>query len=154
MTNEEQIGHVHELIAVAKDGELGYATAAHHVNDARLATVFSEYAREHARFAKDLEDQSIRLGGERPDETGTFTGYVFRGWIGLKSAIMGGAPAAIVAACETGEDSAATAFERVVNMDITGQTRALIEAQWSKIKEAHRRMIHLRAQFSGQPATR
>ena len=72
----------------------------------------------------------------------------------LKSAVTGGSPEAIVAACETGEDSAAAAFERVVNLDVTGQTRALIEAQWSKIKEAHQRLIHLKSELAGEPIKR
>jgi uncharacterized protein (TIGR02284 family) len=66
----------------------------------------------------------------------------------LKSALTGGDPGAIVAACETGEDSAAAAFERVVNTDVTGRLRSLVEAQWAKIKEAHQRMLHLKAELA------
>ena len=154
MTKEEQINHIHDLIAVAKDGELGYHTAAQHVDDSRLATIFSEYAKERAGFVRDLQQESVRLDGDRAADSGTVSGAVFRGWMNLKSAITGGGPEAIVAACETGEDSAAAAFERVVNMDVTGQTRALIEAQWAKIKEAHQRMIHLKTELSGEPITR
>jgi uncharacterized protein (TIGR02284 family) len=148
VTKEEQLQHLHDLIAVAKDGELGYATAAQHVDDSRLATVFAEYAKQRAGFVKALQEEAVRLGGEKPTDGGTVTGTVFRGWMNLKSAITGGGPEAIVAACETGEDSAAAWFESVVNLDVTGQTRTLIEAQWSKIKEAHQRMIHLKAEFS------
>lgn len=147
MTKEEQIKHLHDLIAVAKDGELGYATASRHVNDSRLATVFSEYAKERAKFVKDLQEETVRLGGEAPSEGGSVTGTVFRGWMNLKSAVTGGGPDAIVAACETGEDSAAAAFEKVVDTDVSGHTRTLIEAEWAKIKEAHQRMIHLKAEL-------
>jgi len=154
VTKEEQVKHIHDLIAVAKDGELGYQMAAEHVDDSRLATMFREYAKERARFVRDLQEEAVRLDGDKPADSGTATGAVFRGWMSLKSAVTGGGPAAIVAACETGEDSAAAAFERVVNMDVSGQTRALIEAQWSKIKEAHQRMIHLKAELSGEPITR
>ena len=123
MTIEEQLGHLHNLIAVAKDGELGYATAAEHVNDSRLATIFAEYAKERAGFVKALQDEAERLGGDKPGNGGTLSGTVFRGWMSLKSAVTGGGPEAVVAACETGEDSAAAAFERVVNLEVTGQTR-------------------------------
>ncbi len=157
MTKEEQLQHLQDLIAVAKDGELGYLTAAEHVNDTRLTTVFSEYAKQRAGFVRDLLKEIERITGEpapdRADESGTVTGSVFRGWMSLKSAVTGGGPAAIVAACETGEDSAEAAFERVVNMDISGQTRTLVEAQWGKIKEAHQRLIHLKNELSGEHAT-
>ena len=124
------------------------------MHDTRLATVFSNYARERTTFVRDLQQEAIRLGGDLPADTGSVTGAIFRGWMDLKSAVTGGSPEAIVAACETGEDSASAAFERVVNMDVSGQTRALIEAQWAKIKEAHQRMIHLKAELSGEPITR
>jgi uncharacterized protein (TIGR02284 family) len=116
--------------------------------------MFTEYAKERAGFVRDLQREVERLDGEKPGDSGTITGTVFRGWMNLKSAVTGGGAEAIVAACETGEDSAAAAFERVVNMDVTGQTRALIEAQWSKIKEAHQRLIRLKTELSGEPITR
>lgn len=147
MTKEEQLQHLQDLVAVAKDGELGYATAASHVDDTRLATIFAEYAKERARFVRDLQREIERLGGVAPGESGTVTGSVFRGWMNLKSTLTGGGPEAIVAACETGEDSAAAAFERVVNSDVSGETRSLIEAEWAKIKEAHQRMINLKTEL-------
>ena len=154
MTKDEQLKHLDDLIAVAKDGELGYKTAAEHVDDSRLATVFSEYSKQRGGFVRDLLAEAVRLGGEKPTDAGTVTGTVFRGWMNLKSAITGGGPEAFVAACETGEDSAAAAFESVVNTDVSGETRTLVEAQWSKIKEAHQRMIRLKAEISGEPITR
>jgi uncharacterized protein (TIGR02284 family) len=154
VTIEEQLQHLHDLIAVAKDGELGYGTAAQHVDNARLATVFTEYAKQRAGFVRDLQEEAARLGGEKPSDGGTVAGTVFRGWMNLKSAVTGGSPEAIVAACETGDDSAAAWFESVVNLDVTGQTRTLVEAQWAKIKEAHQRMIHLKAEFAGEPIPR
>lgn len=138
---------------MAKDGELGYATAAQHVDDTRLATIFAGYVKERAGFVKALQDETERLGGVQPPNGGTLSGAVFRGWMNLKSAVTGGGPGAIVAACETGEDCAAAAYERVVNLDVTGQTRTLIESQWRKIREAHHRMIHLKAVPPGQESS-
>ena len=149
VTKGEQLHHLEDLIAVAKDSELGYETAAAHVGDDRLATIFADYAKQRAGFVKDLKDEVARETGEVPADSGTISGTVFRGWMSVKSSISGGSPEAIVAACETGEDSAEAAYERVVNMDVTGRTRSLVDAQWSKIKEAHHRMLNLKAQLSG-----
>ena len=149
MTNEEQLQHLKDLIAVAKDSELGYRTAAEHVGDTHLAGIFAQYAKERAGFVEELTEEVVRLTGEVPGESGTVMGAVFRGWMDLKSVVTGGGAEAIVAACETGEDSAEAAFERVVNLDASGQMRTIVEAQWNKIKEAHQRMIHLKEQYSG-----
>ena len=48
------------------------------------------------------------------------------------------------ASCETGDDSAAAAFERVVNLDISGPAKSLVEKQWRKIVEAHAHMLRLK----------
>lgn len=147
MTTEEQLQHLRDLVAVAKDGELGYSTAASQVEDTGLATVFSEYAKERAGFVKALEEEIVRLGGDKPGDSGSVGGSLFRGWMNLKSAATGGSPEAIVAACETGDDAAEAAFERVVNSDVSGQTRSLIESQWAKIKQAHQRLLNLKAEL-------
>ncbi len=67
-----------------------------------------------------------------------------RGWLDLKAAVTGGDAMGVVAACETGEDSAQAAYERVVNLDLSGETRSLIEKQWHKIQEAHQRLLNLK----------
>jgi uncharacterized protein (TIGR02284 family) len=143
VTTEEAIHHLNDLIAVAHDGESGYLNAAEHVNDDHFQTVFEQYAKQRAGFVKELQAEVIRLGGE-PADSGTLGAAAHRGWLDLKSALTGGGAGAIVAACETGEDSAQAAYERVVNVDISGETRSIVEKQWHKIKEAHQRLVNLK----------
>ncbi len=143
MTTEEAIHHLNDLIAVARDGEEGYRNAAEHVNNAHFQTLFAEYAKQRAGFARELRAEVERLGGE-PNDSGTLGAAVHRGWLDLKSALTGGDAGAIVAACETGEDSATAAYERVVNIGISGQTRSLVEKQWHQIQEAHQRLLNLK----------
>jgi uncharacterized protein (TIGR02284 family) len=143
VTAEETIEHLNGLIAVCKDGEHGYATAAEHVRNSELTTVFADYAKQRARFARELQAEVERLGGV-PSDSGTLTAALHRGWIDVKSALSGGDAGGIIAACETGEDSAQAAFERVVNTDISGQSRSLIEKQYRQIEEAHKRMLRLK----------
>jgi len=132
MTKAEQLEHLQELITVAKDSELGYQTAAEHVDNPHLANVFSEYARQRAGFVEELTLEAARISGDVPVDNGTVKGAVVRGWMNLKSALTGGGPEALVAACETGEDSAEAAFERVVNLGLTGPLRNIVEAQVGK----------------------
>ncbi len=143
VTTEEAIHHLNDLTAVAHDGAEGYLNAAEHVNNMHFQTVFEEYAKQRTGFVHELQAEVRRLGGE-PIDSGTLGASVHRGWLDLKSALTGGSAAAIVAACETGEDSAQAAYERVVNIDISGETRTLVEKQWHKIQEAHQRLINLK----------
>ncbi|MGI8991469.1 MAG: ferritin-like domain-containing protein [Bryobacteraceae bacterium] len=148
MTTEDAISHLNRLIETSKSGELGYHTAAANVHNTQLETIFNDYAKQRAGFARQLQAEVERLGGTSTD-SGTLGAAVHRGWMDVKSAVTGGDGAAMVAACETGEDHAAAEFERVVNLDIPGQTRSIVEKQWEKIKEAHARLLRLKEETSG-----
>ena len=147
MTKDETIDDLNQLIHVCKDGEQGYNTAAGQVSNSQMETVFSEYAKERGQFARQLQTEVERLGGT-PADSGTLTAAMHRGWIDLKSALSGGDAGAIVAACETGEDAAQAAFERVVDSDVTGETRSLVEKQF-RIEEAHKRLVRLKHEIAG-----
>ncbi len=132
-----------ELTSICQDGQLGYLTAAHQVENSQLKTIFSSYATQRSRFVRDLEDEVRRLGST-DTEAPSPLGSLHRGWMQLKGAISGGSGAAIVAACETGEDHAAAAYERVVDLELPGQTGTLVARQWEAIKEAHSHMLRLK----------
>jgi uncharacterized protein (TIGR02284 family) len=147
VTSQETIDLLNGLVETCRDGELGYRTAAEAVSNTQLETVFSDYSKQRAGFVRQLQAEVERLGGI-PAGSGTVTGTLYRGWMDVKSALSGGDGAAIIASCETGEDSAAASFERVFDMDISGQPKQLVESQWKKIKEAHQRMIRLKEEMS------
>ncbi len=148
MTTEEAIHHLNDLITVAHDGEEGYRNAAAHVNDMHFQTVFEAYAKQRAGFVRELTEEVKRLGGDA-SESGSVSAAVHRGWLDLKAALTGGSAAGVVAACETGEDSAQAAYERVVNSGISGETRSLVQKQWHKIQEAHQRLLNLKREHLG-----
>jgi uncharacterized protein (TIGR02284 family) len=148
VTPDDTILHLNDLTETCKDGEQGYRTAADHVRNTQLKTVFSDYAHQRGEFARHLQAEVERLGGS-PTDSGTMTAALHRGWMDLKSALSGGDAAAIIAACETGEDAAAAAFERVVNMELSGRTKSLVEKQWRQIKEAHAHMLLLKEEAAG-----
>lgn len=148
MTTEETIQHLNALIEVCKDGELGYRTAAEHVRNSELNSLFDNYAKQRAGFVRALQAEVGRLGGSATG-SGTLSAAFHRGWMDLKSVLSGGDAGAIIAACETGEDSAQAAFERLVNTDISGQTRSLVEKQWRQIGEAHKQMLRLKKETAG-----
>jgi uncharacterized protein (TIGR02284 family) len=147
MTTEDTIAELNGLIQVCKDGELGYGTAAKDVRNTELETVFTEYAKQRGQFARKLQAEVERLGG-KPEGSGSTGGTLLRGWIDVKSALSSGSGAAIIATCETGEEVAVAAFQWAANLDISGPTRSLVEKQYKAIKEAHARLIRLKAEES------
>src|ERR1022692_1401184 len=80
MTTQETIVELNGLIQTCKDGELGYTTAASDVGNTELETVFSEYAAERRQFARNLQSEVERLGGN-PEGSGSTSGTLLRGWM-------------------------------------------------------------------------
>ena len=145
VSTEDTIQQLNQLTETCKDGELGYRTAAESVHNTELIGVFSEYSKQRGEFVRALEKEVVRLGG-RADESGTLGATLFRGWIHLKGALAGGGGGAIVAACESGEEVAVGAYEIVVNSNITGGARVLVEKQARQIGEAHAHMLRLKVE--------
>jgi uncharacterized protein (TIGR02284 family) len=145
VTTEDTIAELNGLIKTCKDAELGYRTAAADVRNTELETVFTEYSKQRGQFAKKLQAEIARLGG-RPGNSGSTGGTLLRGWMELKSSLTSGSGAAIIATCETGEEVAVAAFDWVVNLDISGQTRSLVEKQGKAIKQARARLLRLKAE--------
>jgi uncharacterized protein (TIGR02284 family) len=142
VTPEDRIGYLNELIETSKDGEHGYRTAAEYVRNTQLQNIFQDYARQRARFIQQLQSEMERLGAT--PITGSHGAALHRGWIDVKAALSGGDGGAIVAACEAGEDAAIASYQRVLTINMPGETRSVVERQLQQILEAHEHMKRLR----------
>ena len=147
MTVEDTISQLNRLIETCRNGELGYAEAAKHVEDSRLQTILEGYSKERAGFVRALQAEVKKLGGT-PAESGTLGAALHRGWLEFKALATLGSGGAILSACETGEDSAWTHYKEATDSDISGESRALIDKQWGKIKEAIAHLQHLQGELS------
>jgi len=147
MTRDETLDLLNELVRISKDGEQGYLTAAENIHNSELETMFRGYAKQRAEFARELQAEVERLDG-KPAESGNLGGAVHRGWMNLKAGLSGGDPGALIAACESGEDSALAAYDRAANATtITGKPKALIDKQFQQVKETHTRLARLRREI-------
>ena len=147
MDVNDTISRLNGLIETCRNGELGYAEAARLVEDTRLQTILQGYSKERAGFVKALQAEVRKLGGT-PAESGTIGAALHRGWLEFKAVATLGAGGAILAACETGEDSAWTHYKEATDSEISGESRALVDKQWEKVKEAIAHLQHLQGELS------
>jgi len=147
MVVADTISLLNGLIATSRNGELGYAEAARLVEDTRLQTMFEGYAKERAGFVKALQAEVKKLGGT-PADSGTIGAALHRGWMEFKAVATLGDGGAILAACETGEDSAWTHYREATDSDISGESRGLVDQQFEKIKEAIAHLQHLQGELA------
>lgn len=149
MVIEDTISALNSLIETSRNGELGYAEAARLVKDTRIQSILEGYSKERAGFVRALTAEVQKLGG-KAEESGSVGAALYRGWMDVKSALTAGSSGAILAACETAEDSTWTHYKNVVDSQISGQSRALVDKQWEKVKEAIAHLQHLQGEVTEQ----
>jgi uncharacterized protein (TIGR02284 family) len=136
MTANDDVAVLNGLIQTCRDGEQGFRTAAEAIEDAALRRLFESYAEQRAEFARELQGQVARLGGE-PAKSGDVAGALHRGWMKIREAVAANDEAAIIAECERGEDAAVRAYRAAVDREIPGEAGAVIERQYLQVKDAH-----------------
>jgi uncharacterized protein (TIGR02284 family) len=137
--NDAVISTLNNLIETCKDGQNGFQTAADGIKNSELKTLFHTYSRQRAQFAGELQGEVRRLGGD-PEKTGSVAATLHRGWINIKSAVTGEDEAAVISECERGEDSAVRNYQDAINAGLPADVRAIVERQYTQVKEAHDRI--------------
>jgi uncharacterized protein (TIGR02284 family) len=146
--NNDILEHLNHLVEVNKNSEEGFLNAAKNIRNSELETHFTDYARQHARFAAELQREIAKLGGNPPDQ-GTTGGALHRGWMDLKSALTGNSAGAILSSCESGEDSALAAYDQAEADIETGQVFALLQKQRQQIEGFRTRLERLVSETKG-----
>jgi len=136
------IDQLNHLVNVNRDAEEGFRAASTNVKNSELATLFEDYARQHAKFSEEIQAEIKRLGGT-PAGGGTFGGALHRGWMDLKSSLSGRSARAMLKSCETGEESAEIAYLDASDGNPTGQTHAVIAKHKEQIGEFRKHLARL-----------
>lgn len=136
----DAISTLNDLIQTCRDGEKGFKTAAEHLKDTHVRSVFQELSRERGTLADELEREVGRLGGTAPT-SGSVSGALHRGWLDLKSAATSG-DGPIISEAERGEDVAKHAFESALaeTAGMQPQTRAVVQRVADRVIAAHDRV--------------
>ncbi len=141
--NDNVISVLNNLIETCKDGQTGFQTAAEGVKRSDLKTLFGQYSQQRAKFAGELQNEVLRLGGD-PTQTGSVAATLHRGWINIKSAVTGSDENAVIAECERGEDSAVANYkDALADQKLPADVRSIVERQAAQVKESHDRIRNL-----------
>ena len=143
MQNDNAISTLNNLIETCKDGENGFRTAAEGLKSPQIKTKFLEYARQRADMVRELQGAVRALGGD-PETTGSVTASMHRGWMDIKSAILGKDDHAILAEAERGEDVAVAAYQSALTESLPAATQTIVQQQAARVREAHDTVRDLR----------
>src|SRR5262249_48764726 len=124
-------------------------TAAEKAQTKELKRFFRYYACQRARFAAELQEE-VHRHGAMPPRGGTVVGALHRGWLKVKSAVLGTEEAELLAECERAEDVVLQNYEAASHEVLPADLQELIARQYRDIKRVRDR---LRARQEGAAAT-
>ena len=146
MDNDDVVSVLNNLIETCEDGVKGFRDAADAIGNPRAKQVFDTRIEYIERAESDLKAAVRRLGGD-PEDRGSATGAIHRGWLNLKAAITGKDDEAIVAECERGENAAVDRYEDALEKDLPPEIRQLVDKQYrgtlqnrDRVRELHQTM--------------
>ena len=142
-SNDDVISTINGLIQTCKDGQEGFQESAEAVQSSQIKSLFYELGQQRAQFTGELQGLVRELGGD-PENSGSFSGAIHRGWINLKSAVTGQDDGAILNEAERGEDVAKNAYKNALETNLPANIAATIQTQYSAVQAAHDKVRDLR----------
>jgi uncharacterized protein (TIGR02284 family) len=143
MDQDDVIAILNDLIETCKDGEAGFHACADGVNNSLLTGFFEYGARRCTQGAAQLQAKIRELGGD-PGRSFSMLGAAHRGWMDVRSAIVGMDDRAILTECERGEDYAEKAYASALKENLPPDVRSLIAKQFRVVKQNHDHVREMR----------
>ena len=142
-SNNDVISTINGLIETCKDGQAGYKHAAEGVQSSDLKTLFYEFDQQRSEFAGQLQMLVRELGGD-PENSGSFTAALHRGWMDIKSVVTGKDEGAILNECERGEDVAKNTYKEALEQSLPANVASIVQTQYTAVQAAHDKVKALR----------
>ena len=99
MATDDTIDALNDLIETSKDGETGFRNAYEHAQAPELKQVFLARAEDCRNAVVELQGLVSRLGGT-PEDSGSLTEAMHRGWASAKGALAGYSALSLLEVCK------------------------------------------------------
>ena len=127
---------LNDLVSATRDGKSFYELAATKVNSPELKALFTRLAKVKGDIVQGLSKE-IRAVGEKPAETGTWTGD-FNKLYGEVRALLGDKNYAYVAQLEESEDRLMKAFDKALNdQETSPSAHTIITRYLPEVRTCH-----------------
>jgi uncharacterized protein (TIGR02284 family) len=151
-SNDDVVSTLNGLIETCKDGQEGFQQAAEGVQNSQLKSLFYEYGQQRAQFVGELQGLVRELGGD-PENSGSISGAIHRGWINIKSAVTGQDEGAILNEAERGEDVAKNAYKNALEENLPANVADIVQTQYNAVLAAHDQIKALRDSANNTAST-
>src|SRR6476620_6385129 len=103
MKQDDIIDVLNDLIENCRDGQYGFEACAEHTKTTELRDLFLARGKECQAAASELQVLVTQCGGT-PDDSGSISGAVHRGWVAVRGTLAGYTDEGMLNECERGED--------------------------------------------------
>lgn len=142
-TDEDIIESLNDLLESCRDGEYGFRECAEHTRAQDIRAVLSRHADECRAAGLELQTLIRQLGG-KPDEGGSVSGALHRGWVSVRATLSAFNDQAVLNECERGEDAAVARYRKALKRNFPPSIRALVERQARGAQRNHDQVKVLR----------
>jgi uncharacterized protein (TIGR02284 family) len=137
MTNTEMIERLTSLIQLDIDAVHAYEQALKQIDDSTMHAQITAFRDDHQRHIADLSAKVSAIGGEPPEYSPDFKGYLIEGFTALRS-ITGSEGA--LNAMESNEKLTNKKYEEALEWDLTPEFGALIRKNF---EDERRHLIYI-----------
>ena len=143
MDKSDVVDVLNDLSEVSKDGEYGFTQCAEHAKSPDIKSTLASRARDCAAGAAELQRLVATYGGT-PEEHGSATGAMHRGWVSVRSALTSKDDLAVLEEAERGEDSALKSYRKAAAKDLPADVKAVVQKQLQGTQANHDQIKALR----------
>lgn len=132
-----EVTGLNTLISTTVDSVNGYERSAQNAEGNQYQQLFRTMAQDRRQVVTKLQARVRALGGE-PEDDGSNTAALHRGWQDLTSALTGSDDKAVINEVERGEDYLKEKWEAAMKDDgLSSETRALLTECWQSVRQGH-----------------
>ena len=126
--NEDAIDTLNNLLESCRDGEYGFRVCAEHTKAQNIKTILNQRAGDCQSAAAELHELIVQFGGE-PDEGGTVSEALHRGWVAVKGTLSGYSDDDLLNECERAEDVALAQYRKALKHQLPLNAKVVVERQ-------------------------
>ena len=136
MSNDDVIDTLNDVLESCRDGEYGFRECAEHVKSQDLKVLLNRHSSQCRDAGFELLNVIKGLGGA-PEEGGTASGAMHRGWVAVKAALTSYDDKAMLDECERGEDAALARYRKALKENLPVHARTVLERQMQGAQRNH-----------------
>lgn len=146
MDQDDIVDVLNDLIENCRDGQYGFQACAEHVKSADIRDTFLARATECQSAVSELQVLVSQCGG-KPDDGGSLSGAVHRGWVAVRGTLAGYTDVGMLEECERGEDVAKARYKKALEQPLPEPIRTIVERQYQGVLRNHDQIRLLRDRY-------